>query len=929
MEDDSSPVLGRDAELRAVDGFLDSARTRFAVLTVEGDAGIGKTTVWREGVRRARARGARLLQTRPSEAEASLSYAGLADLFDAVGDAAVGELAPPMRDAISAALLRAPVPRGGIDERALSAGVLSLLRLLSAEGAIVVAVDDAQWLDTPSARVLSFAARRLDAEAVGIIVTIRTPTSLQLRFDCVPEASRRQTIALGPMSVGALHALIKQHTQRSLPRPTLVQIAGICAGNPFYALEIAAALPERPSRAGPLQVPPSLTELVVGRLGKLPAPTRRALLTAAALSQPSTAVVDETALGAARRAGIVSIDQGRIQFAHPLLASALYGRAGLEERRSLHRRLAGVVTEPEERARHAALGAAEPDAAIARELDEAAVLARARGAPGAAAELLELAVGLTPTSEHDLRATRLVAGAGFRFDAGDLIGAQANLEQAQAGPLAGGPRARALHLMGQIHARRTSFTEAAAVAAQALEAAAGDSGLIAEIELDLAYYSISLGDLAGAAAHARGAVAAAERAGDTGALGDALAVVTMAEFAAGLGFDEDRMRRARELEDPSRIRAWQMTPAFLHGSILLYTGRLEPAFAALSRLHSETIERGEESPIPFSCFYQAWACVWRGHLGVARRLAHEAMQTAALLDDPAAHGIALATSALVHAYDGTADVARDEAAESLRLFRELGWAVGTIWPMWALAVTELSSGNPAAVDRALGPTAAMLTSMGGADPFIGVFLPEEIEALVELGYLDRAEPLVRWLEERGVAVDRAWARAAAGRGRALLCASRGDLDGALTALDEALAQHDRCTMPFERARTLLVLGRVQRRRGERGQARATLEEAFIAFQRFGAPLWAARARLEIERLGRRAASPDALTPVEMRVAELAASGLANAEIGDRAFLSTKAVEANLTRVYRKLGIRSRGGLARALQTSGTRLQEHGPNARPS
>jgi len=913
MGDDSRPVVGRDAELRAIDTFLDAARHRFAVLTVEGEPGIGKTTVWLEGMRRARALGAHVLATRPSEAEATLSYAGLADLLDPVGEATIGQLALPLGEAISAALLRAPAPRTGIDERALCAAVLSLLRLLSAAGPVVVAIDDAHWLDSPSARILSFVLRRLEAEAVGFMVTARTPSSSPLRFDRTADPSRSQTLVLGAMSVAALHELIKQHSHRSVARPTLVEMARICGGNPFYALEIAAILPERHSEAGPLQVPPSLTELVVARLGKLPATTRRALLMAAALSQPTTDLIDASALGAARRAGIVSMEHGRIQFAHPLLASALYGRADPDERRSLHRRLAALVTEPEERARHAALGAVKPDAAIARELEEAAMLARSRGAPSAAADLLELAVGLTPATDRDGRAERLVAGAGFRFDAGDLAGAQATLEQALSGPLAAGTRIRALHLMGQIYSRRNSFTEAAAVAAQALDAAAGDPGLIAEIELDLAFYIISLGDLAGAAGHARGAVAAAERAGDPGALGDALAVVTMAEFVAGGGFDEDRMRRARELEDPTRIRAWQMTPAFIHGSILLYTGRVEPAFSVLSRLHSETVERGEESPIPFSCFYQAWVCVWYGDLELAHGLAEEAMQTAALLDDPAAHGIALAANALVHAHEGKADLAREEAASSLRRFHELGWAVGTIWPLWALGITELSTGNPAAVDDALGPVAAMVTSRGGGDPFLGMFLPDEIEALVELGNLDRAEPLVRWLEERSAALDRAWARAAAGRCRALLQAARGDIDGALTALEEALAQHDRCTMPFERARTLLVLGRVQRRRGARGQARVTLDEALIAFQQFGAPLWSERARLEIERLGRRAGSPDALTPAEIRIAELAASGLSNAEIAKRMFLSTKAVEKNLTRVYLKLGIRSRGGLARALE----------------
>ncbi|MGA8521756.1 MAG: LuxR C-terminal-related transcriptional regulator, partial [Candidatus Dormiibacterota bacterium] len=281
---------------------------------------------------------------------------------------------------------------------------------------------------------------------------------------------------------------------------------------------------------------------------------------------------------------------------------------------------------------------------------------------------------------------------------------------------------------------------------------------------------------------------------------------------------------------------------------------------------------------------------------------------------PAAHAIALAAGALVHAHDGSIDLAREEALGSIRLFQELGWAMGTGWPLWALGLAELSTGNPAAVDAALGPLATMLTAMGGGDPFLGVCLPEEIEALVELGHRDRAESLIDWLEGRGTELDRAWALATAGRCRGLLYASGGDVNRALDALGGALAAHDRCAMPFERARTLLVLGRVQRRGGMRGEARATLSEAIAAFEEFGAPIWAERARSERARLGGRSASSQRLTPTELRVAELAAAGLANREIAERVFLTTKAVESNLTRVYRKLDIRSRGGLARALQT---------------
>ncbi len=599
-----------------------------------------------------------------------------------------------------------------------------MLRVLSAQGPLLVAVDDAQWLDSASTRVLSFAVRRLEAEALGFLVAARVPGAPSpMRFDDAADPGRHQTILVGGLSVAALHELVKQHTGRSLSRPTMVRVAGICRGNPFYALEIAAALPDGHLESGPLPVPDSLAELIAARVEQLPAATRRALLTAAALSHPTTDLVDTGAMVAARRAGIVSIDRGRIQFAHPLLASAVYGRAEPSERRSVHRRLASAVTEPEERARHGALGAIGPDAAIARELEEAAGLAKARGAPGGAAELLDLAVGLTPPGRGADRAERLVAAAACWFDAGDLVLARASLDKALAGALAAPLRARALRLMGHIHARQSSFTEATEVAYRALEVAVDDAALRAEVELDLAYYHVSLGDLAACEEHARSALAAAEGAGATGMLADALAVVTMAEFIGGRGFDEDRIGRSRALEDPSRDRAWQMTPAFIHGSLLLYTGRLEQALAILGQLHTETLERGEESPIPFSCFYQAWICLWRGDLAAVGRLAQEARQTAALLDDPAAHAIALAASALEHAFDGSGDLARREALESVRHFQELHWVVGTIWPLWALGLTELVRDNPAAVDVALRPLAAMITAVEGGTRFSGFSCP--------------------------------------------------------------------------------------------------------------------------------------------------------------------------------------------------------------
>jgi DNA-binding CsgD family transcriptional regulator len=905
-------VIGRDAALGEVSAFLTAAAHEFTQLTILGEPGIGKTTVWQEALRRARTRGAGVMMTRPSESEATLSLAAVTDLFETVSEAWIERLPIPQREAMSAALLRTPAAPRGIDERALCASVLSLLRLLAADGPVIIAVDDAQWLDSASGRVLRFAARRLHGEAVGLVLTARTGTTPPSNIDLAADPTRRRTINLGPLTLAALHELIKQRTQRSLPRHVLVQILRASGGNALYALEIASELTVRDSEGDRLPVPSSLIDLVATRVRRLPPASRRAVLIAAALANPTIDLVDAAALRPAERAGLVRVEGTRIRFIHPLFASAVYGQADDSERRTLHRRLAEAVTQPEERARHAALGAAEPDEAIAATLHEAATLASWRGAPDAAAELFELSVALTPASNAADRDLRLLAAARRWFEAGDLVRSQAMLSQSLSEATSIRVRAQALQLLAQIHARRSSFTQATGVTFQALDIAGDDIELRADLELDLAYYCVSLGDFTGAQGHASAAVTATEAAAMPGALGDALAVLTVAEFLCGRGVNEARIQRALTLEDPRRVRAWQMRPSFVAGLLLLWTGRLEEARTTFNRLGAENRERGEESSVPFLCLYLTWTHVWAGDLAAAAACADEARQTAELLDDPAARATALAASTLVHAHDGSTALAQREAMEAIGSFQGIDWPSGTLWPLWALAIAELSQGNPAAVAAALEAPADMIFDMGELDPVLGVFLPEYIEALVELGRLERADVLTAWLERRGAELDRAWAIAVAGRCRGLLRAARGDKEGGLEALLGAVTAHQRVGMPFEAARTLLILGRLQRRSGQRGRAEATLRVALATFDRVGAPVWAARSQGELERLGHRIGSAEALTPTEERVADLAASGLSNKEIAQRAFLTTKAVEANLTRIYRKLDIRSRGGLARAL-----------------
>jgi DNA-binding NarL/FixJ family response regulator len=237
----------------------------------------------------------------------------------------------------------------------------------------------------------------------------------------------------------------------------------------------------------------------------------------------------------------------------------------------------------------------------------------------------------------------------------------------------------------------------------------------------------------------------------------------------------------------------------------------------------------------------------------------------------------------------------------------------------ALGFLELSLGNAAEADRHLNPLVARMEAAGVREPGAARFVPDAIEALIALGRLDEAETLLIRLERRARTLDRASALAASARCRALLAAARGDLASALSTLEAALAEHDRAAMPFERARTLLVLGEVRRRAKYKRAARETLEAALAVFEELGAELWAAKARSDLGRIGGRAPATDALTPTERRVAELVAEGRPTKVVAGELFVSVKTVEGHLSRIYAKLGVRSRAELAARFAAEGPRL----------
>jgi DNA-binding CsgD family transcriptional regulator len=302
-----------------------------------------------------------------------------------------------------------------------------------------------------------------------------------------------------------------------------------------------------------------------------------------------------------------------------------------------------------------------------------------------------------------------------------------------------------------------------------------------------------------------------------------------------------------------------------------------------------------------------------GNPRLAAGYAAEAMETVIGSGKAAVQShVVLFNQALAAAHLGQTDIARRQAEEGIRLALVNDDPFGASWNRAVLGFLELSLGNHEQAHAALVPAVAFLDRMGAAEPGIIPCIPDDIEALISLGRLDEAEALIEGLAEQGRARDRPWALATAGRCRGLLSAARGDLEDAHRALEQALVDHERVPQPFELARTLMARGETERRAKQKRAARSFLEQALEIFDRLGARLWSERTAAALARVAGGASDPSALTPTEQRIADLVGEGKTNREVAGALFVSVKTVEANLTRIFHKLGIRSRAELIRTL-----------------
>jgi hypothetical protein len=761
MEEPGHGILGREGELARVESFIGSVSEGPSALLLEGAAGIGKTTVWHAGVSIARARGHRVLACRAAESEARLSYAALGDLFDIE----LPELPAPQKRALDAALLRAEIEGAPPDQRAVSVASLGVLRALATSGPVVLAIDDVQWLDVPSARVLAFVVRRLEEAPIRILMALRVgsggdPLGLG-QTGPVP----LQRVPIGPLREEAMIRLLRARTEGDLTHPILLRLHRISEGNPLFALEIARALTAqgvRPAPGEPLPVPEDLRALLGTRLAALPSSAADGLLVVAAASRPTEELVVAAAARSnrasagtkrAEQAGILQRAGGRIGFSHPLLGSTVYAAATPQARRSVHRRLADLVVDPEERARHLALAASGPDVHVARALEEAGRHARRGGAPDAAAELLELARKLTPPEDGAGLQRRSVRAAEYHFDAGDATRATALLEETITTARPGRDRAPILFRLASI-SWWLDMRRVQGLSEEALQEAGNDAAIRAAILEHLAWVGIYRGDLAFAAKHARTSMDWAAQIADPAIRADSLSTFAMVEFLLGRPA-QDLMTEAVQLEDLAMKEGpGSQTTVFnasrtCHGLQLLWAGQLDAAREVLHRELADYERLGRYVVRDELLCYLAEVECRAGSWEVAARHAQEAYEIHVESGRVLGQGHTLFPRALVAALKGDVDTARSPVEEGLRQCLQNEEMLDASCHRAVLGFLELSLSNPTAAIEQLQPVLAFLDEMGSPEPGIIPCLPDAIEALISLGRLEEAEALLDRLERQG------------------------------------------------------------------------------------------------------------------------------------------------------------------------------------
>jgi DNA-binding CsgD family transcriptional regulator len=917
-------LVGRETEGAAVLAGLGSGVAGARAVLLVGAAGIGKTAVWDWAAQQYRAAGGRILLSRATAAEARLPWVGLTDLLRSVPDPIVDSLPGPQGRALRTVALQSN--DGAADERIVGTAFLTVLHRMAQASPVLLAIDDVPDFDPASWRALLFALRRLDHSDVldhgdvrflGTVRESRRYEAGGLLGQNLPPDHWRE-IRLGPLSVTALFELLRSRIGASLPRPLLVRIHETAGGNPLYALELARALERldsQPQAGVPLPVPGGLVALVEARIRGLRDDVRELAAATAATWRFTGADVNRDALDVAVRSGLVVVDTGDdgvgvIRAAHPLLCAVAYNGLDPESRRVLHQRLAASTEDPAEHARHLALASAGPQTHVAAALDAGTAAALAAGDPDVGVELARLALDHTVTAAD--RPPRLDRLADAQFRAGDSVGALAT----QAAAIRLTPdlpqRARRRIRLAEFATEGTGWAAEAEVRT-AITEAADDPTVLAEAMLTLAALTDDIRVSDASAAHA---VELLERLDqpDPQILSGALAQAAGARFRAGRGLDHDMFGRAIAIERGHDYRRLSDRADANYAALLKYADELDTSETMLNALLDEARATGDLTSIAYSISHLVSIALWRGQIAPGRTYAdeHLALATQGDLTGQKAQaqynvGLAMAYQGLLDEADGVFVALRDAPSTTAWLRHRAHGGLG---------FAALSRGNAEAAVSHLDQWYEALTAMHFEEPGYSRSHLDYLCALIAVG---RAGDAARVLDLLTVQAERSggkWAATVARTGQALIHAQAGRLADAQASIDQALTRYRDSPLRFDRARTLLIAGQISRRAKAKTAAHSLLGEARREFGSFGATAWETLAAAELTRVNVRPRAPAELTETERRVAELVAAGLTNQETAARAFLAVKTVEAVLSRVYRKLGIRSRAELAARMHAAG-------------
>ena len=762
---------------------------------------------------------------------------------------------------------------------------------------LLVVVDDAQWVDESSLGAILFAARRVFADALALLIATRPGDELPQGLDA---------IVLRGLDRASAAAVLERHAGTPLPPGVADRIFDATLGNPLALIELAA-------QDG---AETSVEQAFAARIAALPEPTRQLLALAAAEEAGDLAVLeragaDLAALAAAEHGGLVSVALDQLSFCHPLARSAAYRSATSGELRAAHAALARAEPDPDRRAWHRAAAALGPDAEAADELEQAGARARARGAYTAAASSLERAARLTAAAAE--RSRRLFAAADAAWLGGHTERAERRLQEARelcddaalrleidqlrghAALRAG--RVRAAHDLLVAAAGGAPADQAAemlAEAAEACEYGADPAGMLRAAEGAWEALTPEAGERARCFANL--------------ALGMALIYNGRGEHAA------DRLREATALLERSDALSGDPRLLALAAQGALWLREAERGRALAARSIESARGAAAVGALPFSLWLAGREAATSDRLAVAAALYEEGIRLARETGQATALCAALSGLACVEARQGQAEACREHAAEALAQTAPLGLAFFRLWAFDALAELELGLGNVEEAVKWLEEKERLMAERGIEDPDTSP-VPELVEALVRLDRMDEArarlEPFAATAEAKG----QPWSLARLARSRELL-AGTGDEH-----YEEALRQHARTPDRFEEARTQLCHGEALRRARLRTRAREPLRAAVAGFDALGASPWAERARRELQASGETARrrdplTLDALTPRELQVALVLADGHTIRETAAQLFLSPKTVDHHLQHVYRKLAIDSRAALAEALLKAG-------------